>query len=310
MSPRTDSTPDQRRSGGGRGSWASELRSESGERPSGGDGPIWRGVERAINNALLQRVGRVGWVAKGLVYALLGVLMFRIAIHAVGSGDEEASPTGAIDAIAQSGFGSSLLSVLSVGLVLFAAWRLVTAFLPGDLDVESLLKRAAYLFSAATYGVLAWIAIGEAAGRSSSSGDATTRIIDTMMTSGTGRVVLGLVGVGSVVIAAYFVRKGVTRSYREQLSMDGATDAERAVVDRLGVVGWIARAVVVLLVGLFFIDAGFLNDPENAKGIDAILTEVVAKPWGTPLVYATGVGLVLYGIFCIVSARHRVLRAP
>ena len=42
----------------------------------------------------------------------------------------EASQTGAITRIAQASYGTAVLVVIAVGLVLYALWRIVTIVLP------------------------------------------------------------------------------------------------------------------------------------------------------------------------------------
>src|SRR4029077_19388824 len=88
----------------------------------------------------LVKLGRAGWLAKGIVYVIAGVLALGVAAKASGwadtstAGNQEASPTGAIKTVAGSSGGTLLLWLLAAGLLLYSAWRLVTAFLPGGSD--------------------------------------------------------------------------------------------------------------------------------------------------------------------------------
>ena len=80
----------------------------------------------------LVKLGRAGWLTKGIVYVIAGVLALGVAAKASGwadatsaTGNQEASPTGAIKTVAGSSGGTLLLWLLAVGLLLYAAWRLV-----------------------------------------------------------------------------------------------------------------------------------------------------------------------------------------
>src|SRR5512140_1446811 len=79
----------------------------------------------------LVKLGRIGWLAKGLVYIVAGVLALLVAAKASGwsktptAGSKEASPTGALATIAHMSGGSLLMWVLAIGMLLYAAWRLV-----------------------------------------------------------------------------------------------------------------------------------------------------------------------------------------
>ena len=76
-----------------------------------------------------------------------------------------------------------------------------------------------------------------------------------------------------------------------------------------GVVGWSGRAIVGGLFGVFLIRAAWQADPSEAKGLDAALREVADTAWGAVLVLVTGIGLVVYGVHCMVTARRQRLTA-
>src|SRR5947207_2642023 len=87
------------------------------------------------------KLGRAGWLAKGVVYLLAGGLALLVVVRSFGwsnanTASKEASPTGAIKEVAKSRGGPLLLVVLAVGMFLYAAWRLTTALLPGSTDAE------------------------------------------------------------------------------------------------------------------------------------------------------------------------------
>src|SRR3954454_18549468 len=80
-------------------------------------------------------IGRVGWMAKGVVYIVAGVLAFLVAARSLGWNRQthggEASPTGAIKAVAEHGFGGVVLVALATGLIVYSCWRLIAAAMPG-----------------------------------------------------------------------------------------------------------------------------------------------------------------------------------
>lgn len=101
-----------------------------------------------------RRIGRIAWVAKGVVYVLIGVLALKIALSAGRSG-EEANTGGAVSAIAKQPSGLALVVVVGVEVAVYGVWRLFTAFLPGDWKGKALLERLGYLLSAGIYVSLA-----------------------------------------------------------------------------------------------------------------------------------------------------------
>jgi hypothetical protein len=80
--------------------------------------------ELAAQHPGLVKLGRAGWFAKGVVYVLAGILALQVAAKASGfakspaTGQQEASPIGAIKTVAGSGGGTLLLWVLAIGMLL------------------------------------------------------------------------------------------------------------------------------------------------------------------------------------------------
>ena len=265
-------------------------------------------------------IGRLGWVAKGVVYGLVGVLAVPIAFGSGGSSGDEATRSGAIAQLAEAPFGRFALWLLAAGLVLYALWRLVTAFLPGENDLDTWAHRAAYLGSAILYGFLAWSAVGFATSGSSGgsggsgggSGDDSMlqSLSRTMMENTAGRWLLGLGAIGGLGVAGYFAYKAYDRRFMAELDLSGASPAERSLIERTGVAGWVGRALTTALLAAFVLLAAVNANPEEAKGLDGALRDVADNWWGSALVLVSGVGLVGYGVFAAVSARRRLLVGP
>ncbi len=255
-------------------------------------------------------VGRVGWIAKGLVYVLVGLLFVRIAF---GSSDgNEANQAGAVEKVAEQPFGRFLLVVLGAGLLMYAVWRLFTVVLPGDWVGKALLERIGYLVSAVIYGSLLFT-IADVVRRASSEPDEKEdRMIESLVTDvlavTAGRTLVIVVGLVVIGIGVVFAHKGVTRSFREQMS--GDSGIEGTMIDRLGTIGWIARGVSMAIIGGFLIRAAWTFDPDDAAGLDDSIRQLAANPFGAVLSAAVGLGFVAYGIFAGLSARHRNLEGP
>jgi hypothetical protein len=253
-------------------------------------------------------VGRVGWAAKGVVYLLTGVLAFFVALAPFGgsdSSDEQADPSGAITKIAEQPFGTALLWVMTVGLLVYAAWRFVTVILPADTDGHALLRRIGYAVSGATYVALAFTAISLARHSGSSGGESQDSQVsgytaDVLSWSG-GRYLVGLAGLVVIAIGVYFLVKAVTASFENELEHRSVGPFSWKAIRTMGRVGWIGRATMMALIGVFVTRAAIRFDPDEARGLDDSLRRVADSTVGMALVYVVAIGLVLYGAFCIIS---------
>jgi hypothetical protein len=272
--------------------------------------------QAARENPAIVAFARVGWVAKGLVYGLTGVLALAIVFgsgssRSSGGEGEEASQSGALARVAESPAGTALLLVLAAGLVVYALWRVVTIVLPADNDAEGWLSRVGYAVSAIVYLSLAWTAISIATAPSpsqQSSEDARVeRITRQFMEMTGGRAMIFVAGVVVLVIGGVFLWKAYDAGFTSQLESRGVGPLSYQHLVLLGRIGWVGRAGMMVLIGFFLCRAAILFDPDEAKGLDGSLRQTAGSTAGTLLVIVVGAGLVVYGAFCVLSAPRRKL---
>ena len=268
-------------------------------------------IEETANDAgrRFEVVGRAGWLAKGLVYSLIGFLFLGIAF---GGGGGDANQAGAIEQVAETPFGGVLLLGVAIGLGLYSLWRLFTVVLPGDWTGSALIHRAGYLVSAIVYASLLWTSIGFLRGRSSDSGSSEDRMAESVVKSvlevTAGRTLVIMGGLIAIAIGGFFARKGFTHSFRDDMS--GQSGLEGTAIDHLGMVGWIARGASMALIGAFLIQAAWTFDAEKAAGLDDSVRQLAEQPFGAVLAGLVGAGFICYGAFAALSARHRNLEGP
>jgi uncharacterized protein DUF1206 len=264
--------------------------------------------EVVASSPWVEALARLGWGAKGVVYILMGLTAFTVARHE--QTDDDASPEGALGQVMQNPAGRVLLAVLSVGLVLYVAWRLLSAALVRGNELNDWLHRIGYVFSAAFYALLAWTAaVSVLRDVRPEDSNAVERLSKSLLGSTFGRWALGALGLVIMVVGVYFiVKKSLGRSFLDELSLGGASEAERRAVTVSGVIGWFGRGIVTLLVGVFVTKAAIEVDTDDARGFDRSLREVATHWLGTFAVATAAVGLIAYGVFCLVSIRHQELK--
>ena len=264
------------------------------------------------------KIGRAGWFAKGVVYVIAGILALMVAAKAGGwaksptTGDQEASPLGAVKTVAGSGGGTVLLWLLAIGMLLYAAWRVVSALLPGGHDAKAWAHRIGYIASAVMYVTFAITAIALAR-RTPTNANGNKKVTDisaSFMTHGLGRFVIGVVGVIVIAVGLYRVSKGLKMDVDDELDMSGVSPVRRRWTERLGAVGEVGRGIGFALVGFFLLRSAMTYDPNEATGLDGALRRLAVNSWGVFDVAIVGIGFVAYGIFCLTTFTHRRLQAP
>ena len=118
----------------------------------------------------LERLARLGFLAKGLVYATVGALALQAAF---GVGGQTTDTQGAVAILARAPFGRVLLVVLSVGLVAYGLWRFVQAGTnPGGRSgAKGVVARAGFVASGTIHFALAATAVGLLVGSSGGGGN-------------------------------------------------------------------------------------------------------------------------------------------
>jgi hypothetical protein len=265
------------------------------------------------------KVGRAGWFAKGVVYVIGGFLALSVAAKASGwadsassTGDQEASPIGAIKTVAGSSGGTMLLWLLALGMLLYAAWRVVSALLPGGTDAKAMAHRIGYVASAVMYITFAIsaIALARHAPKAPDGNATVTDISASFMSHSFGRVIIGLVGVIVIAVGLYRVSKGVTMDVEDELDMSGVSASRARWTERLGAVGEVGRGIGFSLVGFFLLRSAITYDASQATGLDGALRRLAVESWGVVVVVVVGIGFAAYGIFCLATFTHRRLQAP
>lgn len=267
------------------------------------------------DNPWLERVTQIGWIAKGVVYTFMGVTAFQIAQQdqPTDQGSDDASPQGSIGRIAEAPFGRVLLAVLTVGLILYAAWRLLSVAIIRGHELRDWADRVGYTFSAIFYLLLAYTA-GKAAisGVDPEESNSVESLSKSLLETTAGRWILGIGGVATMAVGAFFViHKGLQRSFVDDLdgvsATIGANRPKRKALVIAGIAGWVGRGLVTIMVGFFVVRAAVRFDPNDARGFDRALRQVAGTGVGSALVVVSAIGLILYGLFCFFSHRVRSL---
>ncbi|MFI6091275.1 DUF1206 domain-containing protein [Streptomyces sp. NPDC051218] len=264
-----------------------------------------KAARRSAERESLTAAGRAGFVARGVVYVLIGVLALHIAL---GSGGEQADREGALAQVAQQPFGEEMLWALVVGFGCMALWRGARA-VGRHGPRRKAPSRALDGGRAVFYGFVCWATAVYAAGqRKGSSGDAKSQDwTKSALELPYGRYLVGAGGCVLIGVGVVLAVRAMMRRFLRQLDLGSLKGRSRQVVTALGVTGGVARGAVFAAAGIFIVTAAVQFDPDEAKGVDATLRSFAHTPVGPWLLAAVAAGLVLFGVFSFASARWRRL---
>ncbi|MCX5363802.1 DUF1206 domain-containing protein [Streptomyces sp. NBC_00124] len=271
-----------------------------------GRGRAVKSAARSTQNETLSAAGRAGFVARGVVYVLIGALALQIALS---SGGESADRQGALAQIAAQPFGKAMLWALVVGFASMALWRGARAVLtrgPQRKAGSRLLdggRAVFYAFVCWTTAVYAAAGGGQGSSGNEQSQDGTASALKLSY----GQVLVGAAGCLLIGIGAVLAVRAAMQSFLKQLDTGAMSRRTKQIVTALGVSGGVARGVVFAAAGIFILVAAVQFDPDEAKGVDATLRSFTQTPAGPWLLVAVAIGLILFGVFSFASARWRRL---
>lgn len=255
----------------------------------------------------IERLARLGYVAKGVVYLAIGFLAVR---EALGLGGQTTGPGGAIRSVGSVGsqlVGGALLVALAAGLVGYAVWKVVQGVADPDekgTDAHGLLRRVAYVGSGGIHAVLAFTAAQSVFGANDSSEDAMTA---SAMAYGpqVGRVLVGAVGLGVISVGLYQLYAAYGARFMDELKIHQMDEKRERFVTLAGRVGTAARALAIGFAGTFVVLAAYQSDPQEVRGLGAALEALQKQPSGSWMLGAVAAGLLVYGAFMLLVARYR-----
>ena len=257
------------------------------------------GPARSVRQSgTLRLLARLGFAVNGLLHFLIAGIAIALAL---GTGGDSADQSGALGQVAATPGGVFVLWVIVVGMSALGLWLLLGAFLMQGPDPQrvwshrlvEISKAIVYLGLAATAAVFA---VGGTTSSSGSAQDASATLL-----ANPGGVVLLLAG-GLVLlgVGAYFVRKGALKKFTEDLSVPSGSTGN--VIIALGVVGYIAKGLVLGVVAVLIVVAAVTVDSSKSTGLDGGLKALAALPYGGFVLGTIGAGLAAYGLYCFARA--------
>jgi len=272
-----------------------------------GDLGVKAGAKARRGSGWYEVLARVGLVAKGISFGLVGVLALELAL---GSGGQATSRQGALKQLAQHPFGKVVLVALAAGFAAYALWRLVESFATQGDEKKKWGKRLGGIGRAAIYAALTFSAlklvIGAAGGGESQDQKAHRTAAMALGWPG-GTWLVGIAGAAIVGAGLFQFWRAFSRKFEDRWRGMGH-DAKRWFVP-LGIAGHVARGIVFGLIGIFVIKAARDYNPKDAIGLDGALEKLAHASYGPWLLGLTAAGVVCYALYCFVDARYRDVSA-
>lgn len=253
----------------------------------------------------LRRMAKFGLTAKGIVYCLVGILAFMAAFELGNNSAQRSDKTGVFQFVLEQSYGKALLALIAVGLLCYTLWRIIQALKDPNQSAKGIGKRLRYAFSGLVYAALAYYAANLVLGNGSSgNGDTRQTVARELLEQPFGQWLVGIVAVGTAIAGFYQIYLALSDKYRKRVQHASLKhDVENTMI-RAGKIGYVARGIVWLIIGYFFLQAALQADPGEAGGTGSAFAFLENTSYGSYLLGAVALGLICYGVFMFMRARH------
>lgn len=254
----------------------------------------------------LKTMARTGFVAKGVVYGIIGILTFKAAFD---MGGQKAGQMQVLEWLEKQTFGNILLILMALGLLCYAAWRFVQAVKDpeniGD-DKKGKAKRTGFFFSGLLYLGIAVMAALKAFGSGKGSGSSGSAQQSSFLASETGLIILGIIGAGIIIAGIFQFVKAYKNDYYKKLGLATVGDEKkRETVKKTAEFGLSARGVILLIIGFFAVKAAVNSNPSEIKTTQEAFSFIQESNYGPWLMGLVAAGLVAYAVYMFLMAKYR-----
>lgn len=254
----------------------------------------------------LEKMARTGYVAKAVVYSVMGVLTFMAAFN---MGGQTTGQLQVIEFLEKQTFGNILLILMGIGLIAYSGWRFTQAFKDPEnigTDSKGKVKRGAFFISGFIYLALAVIAIMSLFRSGSSGGSGQNGILNSVLTGQSGVIIFGIIGVGLVFTSIFQLKKAFSRDFLEKFGYNSITEERRRkTIKNTGYLGLIARGIIFGIMAYIFLRAAIESNTSDIKSTTDAFQFLRESPMGSWLMGIVAAGFVCYGIYTFMMAKYR-----
>ncbi|WP_247236277.1 DUF1206 domain-containing protein [Telluribacter sp. SYSU D00476] len=241
-----------------------------------------------------------GCIATGIIYVAIGLIAILSYLKLKEGGADESSLLVFLD---RYFLGKILNLVILLGTLCYIFWRIYeTIYDPYNYGkgAKGLAKRAGVALSTTADALIAYAAIEVLLGigniPENGEPEEQRQLVGSILQESWGKWLI--IGVGAIIALTAIVQfiYGVTRGYRERLDIDHFSSGTRRLIHTLAKIGYLARGIILGLIGFFFIKAGVWNSAYYIVNTDKAF-DFIGDHVGHVYFILVALGTICYGLF-------------
>lgn len=251
-------------------------------------------------------LARGGYAARGVVYLIIGLF----AVLAAQGSSQPADSHSSLEALLSQPFGGVLVGVVIVGLLAFAAWRVLQATRDVDhhgRELKGLVIRGGLLVGGFTYGALAFFALGllvsglKSSGGSSGGGQAKD-LLAAILSWDHSNLLVYVVALVPLGLGIVHIIKGYKASFEKYFEADEDVMKYVRPVSRFGL---IARGVAFIEIAVLLAVSGSSYQAMHPPGMKDALNGLQDLPAGGLVLLIVALGLIAFSVYSFAQAAWR-----
>lgn len=246
-------------------------------------------------------MARIGLLARGLVFLLVGALGMQTAI--VGS-IRTVGPKEVFFEIALQPYGRTILISITIGLFAFSTWRFIQALLDpeeADKGPKAFFVRSGLFISAVLHMGLGYSALKIATELGLNTGNQSMENwIAFFFGLPFGPWVIGAIGTGMIIVGLFQLFETYTVAFADKIVIQRMNPETRRIVFFLGIFGRTALQIILILLGGFLVNAAWAYNPRKAAGLAETLDTIARQTYGSWMLGGISAGLFSYGCFVLI----------
>jgi hypothetical protein len=244
-----------------------------------------------------------GSITTGLIYVSVGVIALLSFFKVRHGGADESSMLAIINDFV---IGKMFIVIILLGTLCFVIWRFYEAITdPYEYgrSISGIAKRIGICVSTIVDIMIAVTAMRVLLGANhimlNGEPKEEQEMVGAMLEDSWGATTVILLGSVIIIVAAAQLWYGVTKGYKERIDLDHFSKPVQTITHGLAWIGYIARAVILGIIGFFLIKSGATSDAKVVVNTDKAF-DFIGDHVGHFYFIAVAMGTICYGAFMFV----------